>query len=42
MSRVEHVGANLSLVAVPLASKDEFSRLFERESRREASGNLFN
>ena len=30
MSRVEHVGANLSLVAVPPASKDEFSRLFER------------
>jgi len=24
------VGANLSLVAVPPASKDEFSRLFER------------
>jgi aryl-alcohol dehydrogenase-like predicted oxidoreductase len=30
MSRVEHVRANLSLVAVPPASKDEFSRLFER------------
>src|SRR5258706_5937414 len=30
MSRVEHVGANLSLVAVPPASKDQFSKLFER------------
>src|SRR5882672_340679 len=30
MSRVEHVRANLPLVAVPPASKDEFSRLFER------------
>jgi len=27
MSRVEHVGANLSLVAVPPASKDEFLKI---------------
>ena len=30
MSRVEHVRANLSLVGVPPASQDEFSKLFER------------
>jgi len=30
MSRVEHVRANLSLVATPPASQDQFSRLFER------------
>jgi predicted aldo/keto reductase-like oxidoreductase len=30
MSRDEHVRANLSLVAISPASKDEFSRLFER------------
>ena len=30
MSRVEHVRANLSLVGVAPASKDEFSKLFER------------
>jgi aryl-alcohol dehydrogenase-like predicted oxidoreductase len=33
MSRVEHVRANLSLVAVPPASKDEFSKLFERGNK---------
>jgi aryl-alcohol dehydrogenase-like predicted oxidoreductase len=30
MSRIEHVGANLSLAAISPASQDEFSRLFER------------
>src|ERR1700732_152005 len=30
MSRVEHVRANLSLVGVPPASQDQFSRLFQR------------
>jgi aryl-alcohol dehydrogenase-like predicted oxidoreductase len=33
MSRVEHVRANLSLVAVAPASKDEFSKLFERGNK---------
>ena len=31
MSRVEHVRANLSLAGVAPASKDQFSKLFERE-----------
>jgi aryl-alcohol dehydrogenase-like predicted oxidoreductase len=30
MSRVEHVDANLSLAGVAPASKDQFSKLFER------------
>jgi aryl-alcohol dehydrogenase-like predicted oxidoreductase len=30
MSRVEHVHANLSLVSVPPASQEQFSKLFER------------
>jgi aryl-alcohol dehydrogenase-like predicted oxidoreductase len=30
MSRVEHVRANLSLISVPPASQEQFSRLFER------------
>ena len=33
MSRVEHVRANLSLAAISPASKDEFSRLFERGNK---------
>jgi len=33
MSRVEHVRANLSLVGVTPASKDEFSKLFERGNK---------
>ncbi len=33
MSRPEHVAANLALAAVPLASQDQFSKLFERGER---------